>query len=63
MYAQFWRVGSTIVLNVPVAVDIWDQAGDQADEHVGACWNSRLDGHHDGRQLVCTAGHDDSMCI
>jgi len=33
------------------------------DEHVGALWNSRSDGHHDGCQLICAAGHDDSMFI
>jgi len=51
------------VLNVPLGADIQDQAGDQVDEHVGACWNGRSDGRHDGGQLVCTASHDDSVCI
>ena len=56
-------VVSTIVLNVRLGVDIWDQAGDQVNEHVGACWNSGSDGCHDGRQLICAASYDDSMCI
>ena len=51
------------MLNATLGVDIWDQAGDQVDEHVGAFWNGRFDGCHDGRQLVCAASHDDSVCI
>jgi len=38
---------------------IQDQAGDQADEHIGTHQNSRSDGCHDGGQLICTASHDD----
>ena len=56
-------VVSTIVLNVHLGADIQDQAGDQVDEHVGACWNGGSDGCHDGGQLVCAASHDDSVCI
>jgi len=51
-------VVSTIVLNVPLGADIWDQAGDQVDEHIGTCCNI-----HDGHQLSCAACHDDSVCI
>ncbi len=40
---QFQMVVSTIVLNVHLGVDIWDQAGDQANEHIGAHQNSRSD--------------------
>ena len=56
-------VVSTIVLNVHLGADIWDQAGDQVNEHVGAHQNSGSDGCHDGRQLICTASYNDSMCI
>lgn len=51
------------MLNVPLGADIGDQAGDQVDEHIGTCHNSGSDGRHDGHQLICTASHDDSMCI
>jgi hypothetical protein len=54
-------VVGTIVLNVPLGADVWDQAGDQADEHIGTCFDGGSDGHHDGRQLICTASHDDSV--
>ncbi len=53
----------TVVLNVPLGADIQDQAGDQVDEHIGACQNSGSDGCHDGHQLICAASYDDSVCI